>query len=450
MTLRRVLRMVLVAGVVVLALVLLLSLGGKGNSGGGESRDPARTHGDRREAGPLARPTPPPGYAAAHRWETGAVSLEYALAPSTGRIAHLERVPGGDGDRFRVRARDLATGRTSWTGAVLRPVGAAGDPGATADSDAADGTAGEAAVPYPRLLPVAKEGREYFAVWSFGRTNPFGDADRAGPGGTGVVLELYAAADGRHRQVELPWPDAPAVSGDGPGVLVTDGGTRSAVVDPASGEVSEIRGKALGYPRGCAGCRRLTEVRGLTARGLLVGGESGFWVRGGWYSARVAPPGAAPSSGVAAAVAPGHLLAKWRPAPGRPDARTHEIWAVHDTRTGRVLASTRCHRPEIEPGEHPRAALAPGGGHLVAGHLAFDLRRKKGYCFDQSDGAPPLVLTTVTDTGTAYGAVNARGPVDALAGGGVQLQDDAGSPETGTVGVTEGVGAAEGPDGEVL
>ncbi|GLF93968.1 hypothetical protein [Streptomyces yaizuensis] len=458
---RRVTRTVLAAGAAVLALLLLWTLAGGdgfgGGSGGGagtggdggggqgqEDRRPgaAGTGTGTGTAAPVDRPVPPPSYAPAPRWEISDLSPEYAVARTTGRIAHLARIPGGDGDRFRVRTHDTATGRPSWSGPALRP---AGVPEGGADD--------AAAVPFPRLLPVTRDGREYFVVWSFGRTTPadgtddrMGDAPAAGAdgadgadradgadgadgtdgvglaAGTSVVLELYDAADGSRRRVELPWPGAPTVSGDGPGVLIADGGTRNAVVDPATGEVSEVRGKALGHPRGCAGCRRLTEVRGLTERGLLVGGESGFWVRGGWYSATVAPPGTAPSSGVPVSVLPGHLLAKWRPARGRQDARTHEIWAVHDTRSGRVLATARCHRPEIDPGDRPRAVLSPRSGYLVSGQLAFDLGRKKGYCFDQADGAPPLVLTSVTDDGTAYGALNARDAADALAGGGTPVE----------------------------
>jgi hypothetical protein len=397
---QRVVRVSLVAGVIVLALLLLLSMCGGGE--GGRAADDKPRKPARHSAAPLTRLTVPSAYDTSQGWEISNAGIsnaspQYAIAQDSGRIGYLERV---DDERFRLRTLNAATGRPGWTGLPWHPP-------ASADR-------------FPRLLSVAKNGREYFVTWSYGKA----DEDALTTADTFVALDLYDVEDGTRQRVEVPWPAAPTVSGTGPGILISDGRTRSAVVDPVSGEITQVPETALGHPRGCTGCRRLTEVRGVTGKGLLLSGDPGFWVRGGWYSRNVAPARADPASGVPASVAPGYVLAKWQPAKGSKDAGTYDIWAVHDTAAGKPLVQVRCHKPAIEPGEYPKAVLAPDGGYLVAGNLAFDLERRKAYCFEQSDGSKPLTLTTVTDSGTAYGATSARSPADALAGGGNPVELD--------------------------
>ncbi|MFF0061847.1 hypothetical protein ACFYRC_09900 [Streptomyces sp. NPDC005279] len=395
---QRVVRVTLVAGLIVLALLILLSM-----CGGGEGAGSGRAAGDkpgkpvRHSAGPLTRLTVPSAYDTRQGWEISNVSPEYAIAQGSGRIAYLERV---EKSRFRLRTLDAATGRPGWTGPSWHPP-------ASADQ-------------FPRLLSVAKDGREYFVTWSFGTAGE----DALNTAGTFVALDLYDVADGARQRVEIPWPTAPTVSGTGPGILISDGGTTSAVVDPVSGEVTRVPRNTLGYPKGCTGCRRLTEVRGVTPKGLLLSGNPGFWVRGGWSSRNVAPARTDPASGVPTSVAPGYVLAKWQPAKGSKDAGTYDIWAVHEVTAGKPLVQVRCHKPAIEPGEYPRAMLSPDGGYLVAGNLAFGLEQRKAYCFEESDGSKPLTLTTVTDSGMAYGATSARSPADALAGGGAPIELD--------------------------
>ncbi|MBM9621897.1 hypothetical protein [Streptomyces zhihengii] len=376
---QRVVRLALVGGVAVLALLLLLSMcGGGGTADDGEGgREPTASP----AAPPSASGTPAPvnapaAYDTSRGWEAKDVVGDWAVAGGLGTVAHLE---AAGTDRYRLRTLDAETGRRGWAGPAVRPAAAA--PGR------------------PRLLDVTRDGVEYFAVWSFGKS---GGPDAGS--GTAVVVDLYAASDGARQRVEVPWPSAPSVSGTGPGVLITDGGTRSAVVDPLTGAVSTVAPKDLRPPRGCAGCRRLTEVRAVTDKGLLVSGSPGFWVRGGWSSASVAPRGADAASGVPVSVTDGYVLARWRPARGDRQAATHDIWAVHDTSSGKALVAVRCHKPEIEPGTFPEAVRSPAGGHLVAGSMAFDLGLGKGHCFEAEDGTPALTLTTVTDEGVAYGS----------------------------------------------
>ncbi|MFF8292539.1 hypothetical protein ACF068_25355 [Streptomyces sp. NPDC016309] len=401
---QRIVRLALVAGATVLALLVLLTTCGTGGTGGGGAA-PApdtRASGAARRAGtPVTRLTVPPAYDTSHGWEvTGPVtgpSPEYVLAPRTGTLAYLERV---DGTRFRLRTLDARTGRHGWAGRPWRPLGG---PGSS-----------------PGLLVLAKDGRQFFATWSYGRA---GD-DPLATAGSFVSLDVYDAVSGTRRRVEVPWPDVPIVTGTGPGVLISDGRARSAVVAPDTGGVTTVPPQRLGPPAGCADCRRLTAVRGVTSKGLLVSGARGFWVRGGWAGRDRAPAGADPASGVPAALTAEHVLARWRGRKGAPRAATHDVWAVHEAATGRPLVKAECRRPALEPGEYPRAVVSPGGRYLVAGSLAFDLDARTGRCFEEADGSRPLTLTTVTDRGVAYGAGGARDAADALAGGGSPVAVD--------------------------
>lgn len=393
---QRIVRLTLVGGLTLLALLLLLT-----------TLDVKRKKADTAEERPkkaVSRTVPsiprlnvPPAYDTTRGWEITGVSPDHAVAVDTDRVAYVERV---DDERFRVRTLDATTGERTWDGAPWWPL----FPGDR----------------YPRLLSVAKDGEEYFVAWSYGRP----DTEERKPPQPLISLDIYKAGDGTRRRVELPWPNAPVVRGSGPGIVVSDGKATSAVVDPATGDVVKAGTGSLGYPKGCENCRKLTEVHGLTDKGLLVGGVREFWVRGGWYSRKTAPKGTDAASGVPASLARGHLLARWQPKKGAKDARTHQVWALHDTANGKAVAQVRCRKPAIVPSEEPQLVASPNGRYLVAGRLAFDLEEKKGYCFEEPDGTDPLTLTTVTNDGVAYGATSARNVTDALTRGGEPVQVD--------------------------
>ncbi|MEU9983227.1 hypothetical protein [Streptomyces sp. NPDC050856] len=399
---QRIARLALPAGSAVLALLVLLAVlatrGGAPDgtapdgAGAGAAERPVRTG-----PAPVTPLTVPAGYDTGRGWEADGVSAEYAVAEAAGLIAYLERT--GE-HRYRLRTLHTAGGRPGWSGRPWRPLGGPDDT--------------------PRLLVVTKEDRQYFVTWSYGRAggDPLSAADAF------VSLDVYDAADGARRRVEVPWADVPRVTGTGPGVLITDGRARGTVVAPDTGEVTAVPPGRLGHPAGCAECRRLTELRAVTSKGLLVSGARGFWVPGRWFSRGRPPAGADPASGVPASVTQGHVLARWQPRKGTARAATHDIWAVHDTATGRPLVKAECRRPAIEPGEQPRALVSPGGRYLIAGSLAFDLDARTGRCFEGADGTGPLTLATATDRGVVYGATGARGAADALAGGGSPVAVD--------------------------
>ncbi|AWI28153.1 hypothetical protein E3E14_28500 [Streptomyces sp. ICN441] len=382
--------MAVVAGVAALAMILVLATCG-GGGGRNEDRGDRPKRPEKAASGPSTRLTVPAAYDTARGWEVSDASPDYALAARSGLLAYLERVAD---DRFRLRTLRTGIGRPGWSG---EPFTALAGP-----------------EHFPRLLSVTKDGRQFFVVWSYGKTG----RGSATPSGPFVSLDVYDAADGSRQRVEVPWTGAPTVSGAGPGILIGDGGTRSAVVDPDGGEVSVAAPKDLRPPKGCATCRQFTAVHGLTAKGLLVGGAREFWVRDGWFSRDVAPSGADRANGVPVSLDSGRLLVRWQKAKGTRAAATRDLWAVHDAASGRPLVTAECHKPAIEPGTYPQAALSPGLRYLVAGNLAFDLEERTGRCFEEPDGTRPLALTTVTDAGLAYGATDTRRPAEALAGGG--------------------------------
>lgn len=392
---QKIVRVTLIAGVLILAMLLVLA-----SCGGG--KDVAKPRKPVVSTGPKTQLNVPAGYNTRRGWEITDVSPQYAVASATGLVAYLARI---DESRYQLRTQNSETGKAGWWGEAWRPL-------APVDR-------------YPRLLSVTKGDKQYFVTWSYGRLGEYALAQADSL----VSLDVYDAATGEQRRVEVPWQDAPTVSSTGPGILISDGKAVSAVVDPATGEVSRTAPGSLGYPKDCPNCKKLTEVRGVTAKGLLVSGAKEFWVRGGWFSRKVAPKGTEAASGVPASVSSGHVLAKWQKKKSAKDARTHEMWVVHSLDTGKAVAQVRCRKPAINSGAEPQLVSSPDGRYLIAGRLAFDLDEKKGYCFEEPDGTRPLTLTSVADTGMAYGATSARNVTDALSGGGNPVQVDLGTGE---------------------
>ncbi|MEC4017811.1 hypothetical protein [Streptomyces sp. H27-D2] len=379
------------------ALLVALSLGVLAAFGGGDSL-PAPPKPPRKSAdatAPQTRLQVAGAYDTRRGWEIAGASDRYATAPSAGLIGYLARVSE---TTYVLKAVDARTGEQRWQSREWQPLS---DP-----------------LYFPRLFGVAKDGREYFVASSHGDT---GD-DALTRGKAVVALDIHEAGTGSVRHLEVPWEESPEVSGGGAGVLIGRDGPEAAVVDPADGTVKRTGAKQLKPPKGCAACGRLTEVKGLTERGLLAAGTKGFWVRGGWYSARVAPRGADRGSGVPTAVADGQVLARWEKRKGTAHARDNDLWAVHDASTGAVRTTVECEKPFLQPGEYPEAVLSAGGRYLVAGQLAFDLREKKGYCFQEKGLTKGLNLASVTDDGIAYGAVGARSAGEAIEGGGAPVQ----------------------------
>lgn len=398
---QKIVRLVLVGGVLVLAMILLLATCGSGGKKKADASEKQVTT----SATPVTRLTVPAAFETKHGWELVGTSPDYGLSRETGLLAYLVRVSDS---KYQLRTIDSETGRSGWHGESWRPA---------------------APQRFPRLLTATVDDREYFVTWSYGKVGE----NALTPADSIVSMDVYDAKDGNRRRVEVPWGSAPTVSATGPGILIGDGRTNSVVVDPATGRVSQLTAAQLKYPKGCASCKQLTEVQGQAQKGLLVSGAKEFWVQDGWFSRDVAPKGADRQSGVPTSVIRGLVLAKWQLAKGAKRAATHDLWTVHDLETGKELASVECSKPAIKPGQYPQLVSAPSGGFLVAGPLAFDLVTKRGFCFEGSDGSKPLTLVSVDDEGIAYGAANARNAGDVLAGGGTPVAVAVRSGSTGAL-----------------
>jgi len=398
---QKIVRLVLVGGVLVLAMLLLLATCGSG----GKDTDRSDNKQVKTSATPVTQLTVPRAFETRNGWELVGTSPDHAISRETGRLAYLVRVSDS---KYQLRTIDSATGQTGWHGESWRP---------------------PSPQRFPRLLTAVVDDEEYFVTWAYGKVG----VNALTPADTIVSMDVYAVKDGTRRRVEVPWSSAPAVSATGPGILISDGRTNSVVVDPATGRVSQITADRLKYPKGCATCKQLTEVQGQAQKGLLVSGSREFWVQDGWFSRDVAPKGTDPRSGIPTSVIRGQLLAKWQLAKGSKHAATHDLWTVHDLDTGKALASVECSKPAIKPGQYPQLVAAPSGGFLVAGPLAFDLTTKRGFCFEGTDGAKPLTLVSVSDEGIAYGAANARNAGDVLAGGGTPVAVAVRSGSTGAL-----------------
>ncbi|MCM2414462.1 MULTISPECIES: hypothetical protein [unclassified Streptomyces] len=411
---QRIVRLTLVAGLLVLALLLLLATcGGGGGKVDGKAKKPVKN------TGPATQLPVPSAYTTQRGWELIGTSPDYAVSRTTGRLAYLVRAAG---NQYRLRTIDSETGRSGWSGENWRP---------------------PAATHFPRLLTVTTDDQEYFVTWSYGKIGE----NALTPADTIISLDVYSVEDGARQRVEVPWNSVPTVTGTGPGILISDGRADSVVVDPESGRITKVPAKALKYPKGCASCRQLTEVRGLTSKGLLVSGAREFWVQGGWFSRDVAPKGADRQSGVPTSVAPGVVLAKWKLAKGAKRAATHDLWTVHSAETGKPLVSVQCHKPAIEPGQYPQAVVSQSGNYLVAGNLAYDLSARKGFCFEDSAGAKSLTLASVNDDGTAYGATSVRNAADVLAGRGFPIEVEVVAGTTDVLPPNVRVPGAEGAEG---
>ncbi|MCX5114468.1 hypothetical protein OOK13_39610 [Streptomyces sp. NBC_00378] len=398
---QKIVRLVLVGGVLVLAMLLLLATCGSGEKDTDEPEKQAK----KKSPAEVTQLTVPSAYAPERGWELIGTSPDYAISRTTGRLAYLVRESE---TKYQLRTIDSKTGETGWHGESWRP---------------------PSPHQFPKLLAVTVDDHEYFVTWAYGKVGE----NALTPADTIVSLDVYDVEDGSRRRVEVPWNSVPTVSTTGPGILISDGRTNSAVVDPVTGRVSKVAAPALKYPKDCKTCKQLTEVRGLTQKGLLVSGSKEFWVQGGWFSRNVAPKGTDKYSGIPTSVVPGLILAKWQLDKKAKRAATHDMWVVHDVETGKPLASVECSKPAIKPGQYPQLVAAPSGSYLVAGPLAFDLATKRGFCFEGADGTKPLTLASVNDEGTAYGAASARNAADVLAGGGAPVAVAVRSGSTGAL-----------------
>ncbi|MFI1363281.1 hypothetical protein [Streptomyces griseochromogenes] len=394
---------------------------GDGGGGGGKGVGPKATSpGGSQQALKVNVPVPrafdnTKGWQEALTWvpERG-TGRPYAVAPGAGVVALLQK----RGSSYVLEARDETTGVLRFGTKPWQP---------PKPREVVDRVTEET----PGVEAVKQDGREYLAVWARGADS----GDALNKPQEVVEVDIYpvdasgATAVPAH-VVKVPVEKYSGVArarDGGAGLLVsTEDGDESISVDMRTGHVKHYPiTTQLGEPTcGEIACVD-SEVKALTSRGpVLANSVGGFGVPGVWNSSRVVPPGAsthdyAQYKSTAHFAVSGHLIASWSAA----DNGDH-IWAVHNTESGKVEASTRCSATDLPEFDTP-SALSTNGRYLLAGPLAFDLTSGKGYCFAGSGTSRQIQLLSVDDDGQAYGI--AQGD-DTAAGAPVAVSMSTGHP----------------------
>lgn len=168
---QKIVRVSLIAGVLILVMLLVLA------SCGG-SKDETKPEKPVVNTGPDTQLNVPDGYNTRRGWEISDVSPQYAVASAAGLVAYLARI---DESRYQLRTQNAVTGKAGWSGEAWRPL-------APVDR-------------YPRLLSLTKGDKQYFVTWSYGRLGEYALASADSL----ISLDVYDAATGEQRRVEVPW-----------------------------------------------------------------------------------------------------------------------------------------------------------------------------------------------------------------------------------------------------
>ncbi|MBL3671461.1 hypothetical protein JL475_37355 [Streptomyces sp. M2CJ-2] len=348
-------------------------------------------------------------------------------APKAGIVAFLQR----KGQGYVVEARDAATGELRWSSREWQPP-------APTDSGKADATP----QPAPQLLVVDEDGREYVALWAYGKNetapgNASGDASGEGasdekPGAFSLVF--YPADSSGKEVAPAPAVTVPAdadsgrvVHDGGNGVVVRwtppwSAGRDSATIDISDNRVQTYEDDQVELPpicenKGWDSCRG--KVAGLSPDGPLVERSIGsFGVGDTWLSRDAIPPGTRKhkpeDDGRVWQILGDHVVSSWSPTTGAAGWGATPVMAVHDLKSGKLEMSTVCDTGAGPQNVPSQSALSPNGRYAVAGTLALDFEQDKAHCLveqdDQSGGMSDddrgVHLVSVGDDGIAYGYRN--------------------------------------------
>ncbi|MGP3979329.1 hypothetical protein ACTWQF_36040 [Streptomyces sp. 8N114] len=326
------------------------------------------------------------------------------LAVKSKSLAYLLTGPNG----YVLQSRTLDSGRLRWASKKWNPP----TPTWNADGDADLGKEAEV----PDVTTVTEDGREYIVAWAHGLKGK----DELHDGKEVVQLSVFPAdasseAVAPDRTVTVPaevgLSDELEVRDGGHGVLVT-WGEQAAAVNIRTGKVKQYK-DANGLLEQCDGMCFDSKVKALTGAGPVVGTEEGFGVPGRWFNEDHAPKGT--ESGELLAAADEHLLASWETEDDSGFGDSDAVFAVHDPETGAIEARTTCSEDGYSDGKNmwgegsaPPPSTSPNGRYLVAGSVAFDLKKKRGICLAGDGDRKKIILASVRDDGTAYGGTDAE------------------------------------------
>ncbi|MEU0002877.1 hypothetical protein ABZ079_00855 [Streptomyces sp. NPDC006314] len=372
-------RSVLVKTSVAVVTIGSLAACGGGSAGAKTSGSGAKSSAHPSASAPSLRLEVPTAYDPSQGWQLSGKQLgTYAVLPKAGAIATMTSA----GPNYRVTVRDAVTGQVRWTGKPFKDLSEGATPG---------------------VFVVPAHGRDYLVTWSRGKTG----GDALSKAKQVYAVDIYAAegsgdAVAPAHHVEVPATDYGTgnVTEAGERLLMPVTDKRKVALDVVTGRTTTYDTGSLKVP-GCSSCSYGNEIAALTEQEPVVlnEGEGAFGIPGSWDDDRIAPAEADPATGAVWPGSGGHLIARW----AQKNGGSQNVWAVLDGRTGHVQASALCAKPSVASAQAPRSALSPNGRYLVSEHLAFDLRSKKGYCFEETDDSKPLSFDAVTDDGIAYG-----------------------------------------------
>ncbi|MFD8201282.1 hypothetical protein [Streptomyces sp. NPDC059701] len=385
------LRRTAIGAVAVVAALSLAACGGSDD--GGTDGEP--TSGQSTSGGTGAEQPVPPAFDGAEGWtiqaeDGGDEPDRPVIAPGAGLV--LVRTNAADQKSTRVVAHDARTGKVRWSSAPMdRPT-----PGDGRDNIDV------------RVFVTSKDGKEYAVLAATGTEG----GDGVNKASAVTRLAAYPTDSTGEQVAPVKETTLPGLASEGYGVLSDGGlamvtlGRETAVVDVLSGSTTLHDGESpvLKAPKPCersfGSCDESAEIVGQTQAGPLVEGDQAFW-SGGWFSGDVVPAGAAAEEGWAEVsvygTPGGQVVAAWPKRGGSGDDR---IWAVHDGRTGAVLASVECGAPG---NDGPVPFQSAGGRYVVAGLAVLDTQGGRGNCFRATDARNRIEVVSVDDDGTAYG-----------------------------------------------
>lgn len=369
---------------------------------------------------PLVKLSVPSAYDAAKGWDEkllwvpGSVTtLPVTTVPGTPTVAVMQVASNG----YTITARSGSSGKVAWRSAPWNPP----TPVEGAEGDDAAGEAAE----IPDVMGFEQDGRRYVVAYAHGMRGK----DDLHEGVEVVRLALYPAdASGASvkpvREIDVP------VSADPGEIHVQASGGRplvgwgedcafprsSAAVNVATGKTSVYRdtNKLLPQCEEAPACYS-SRVMAATSDGPLVGmGGGGFGIPGKWFGDAIRPKQVSATTGIldswngtVYAAAREHVLVGWNPG-GRFGRDDNAVWSVHDLRTGDLTAQVVCDHDLPDETSSSRdfpVITSPGGRYLAAGPLAFDLQSRRGICLQDDGNRKTIVLASIADDGSAYGAV---------------------------------------------
>ncbi|NED16433.1 hypothetical protein [Streptomyces sp. SID9124] len=359
---------------VVVAVVGLLTSscsGGSGNDAPGKapaSRTGAqdRTTAPPKDAAPKTQLSVPSLYDTSRGWESDLPGDQIPL-PHSNAVAVFRQSGANTGT---ITVLDVTSGRRVWRAEVKGPGQVQAESVSVKGKD---------------YLVTHASGSEGDEVLSKGRDLTTIDIFPALAAGDDVKPARHLALDG-----EL------VVGKAGSGLLVQLDASQVETVDVATGKTKKYDLHDMKPPPSeCKLCFATTKAVAVTPSGLLLDRGGHHWVPGAWAA------GSLTNGDHKVFIAPVQdlLVAQWH-----DEGAATDTWAVLDPTSGKVRAEVACEPTRgIVDDNGKGAALSANGRYLVRSHTAFDLEKKTGFCFEETDRDKPVQLNGVTDEGIAFG-----------------------------------------------